>query len=70
MKHIKIVVLFLIICIALSPLSAHAKTLGLNKILSRLAKPRATSLQKLDTIEEYKGEIVKGSGIVKDVLKR
>ncbi|MGB2705238.1 MAG: hypothetical protein WBC74_00010 [Candidatus Omnitrophota bacterium] len=69
MKQIKMLVLFLILCIALSPLSAYAKTLTLNKILSRLAKPRATSLQKLETVEEYKGEIVRGTGTVKDVLK-
>ncbi len=69
MKKMKLIVLFLIVGMALTPVSAYAKTLGLNKILGRLAKPRATSLQKMDTVEEYKGEIVKGAGTVKDVLK-
>lgn len=69
MKHAKILALFLIACIILSPASAYARTMTLNKILVQLAKARATSLQKLETVEEYKGEIVRGTGTVKDVLK-
>ncbi len=69
MKKVKLVSLFLITCMALAPVSVYAKTMGINKILGHLSKPRATSLQKLETVEEYKGEIVRGTGIVKDVLK-
>jgi len=69
MKKMKYIALLLIVCMALAPISADAKTIGLKKILNRLTKPRATSLQKMDIVEKFKGELVRGAGTVKDVLK-
>jgi len=53
----------------LGPGVACAKTLNVNKLLGGLSRSRITSLQKLNTVEEYTGEIVRGTGIVKDVLR-
>ncbi|MFH1594560.1 MAG: hypothetical protein ABID09_07695 [Candidatus Omnitrophota bacterium] len=46
------------------------KGLTLNKLLSKISKSSSTTLERLNTIEEYKGQVVKGAGKVKDILKR
>ena len=69
MKRNKLFVFFLMLVIVFSPLCCYAKTLTLNKMMNQLVKSSLTSLQRMELVEKYKGQIVKGSGRVKDILK-
>lgn len=70
MKKSALFILVLIFLVTVVPLSFSAETLRLDKMLDKLTSRQATSLQKLELIEQYKGQNVRGSGKVKDVLKK
>ena len=69
MKSIKLISLLLAFSVMFSPLALCERPVRLKKMLSELTRPRNTSLRKLDIVNKYKGEIVKGVGRVKDVVK-
>ncbi|MFH1380771.1 MAG: hypothetical protein ABIH57_01180 [Candidatus Omnitrophota bacterium] len=71
MKKRIIIGLILVSLIVVLQVSAYAENGGsipLNKILQKLTKSNNTSLQRLDLSNQFKGEIVNGSGRVKDVI--
>lgn len=69
MKRNKFFIFFLIFFILVSPLSGYAQTIKLHKLLKELTGRRLTTLQKINSIEKYKGLAVKGNGKVKDIIK-
>ena len=69
MRFDKIIACFLVSLFLLYPLNALAGPMNLDSLLGKLASRRTTSLERLNLVEEYKGQAVKGSGRVKDVLK-
>lgn len=69
MKKNKFIAILLTLVIALSPLSAYARTVELNTLLRKVTRPNLTSLQRLDIIETYKGKSVRGEEKVKDIRK-
>ena len=69
MKKITFLTIFLAFSIALSPLCCYAETISLGKLLRELTGSKITSLEKSNIARKYKGEIVKGTGIVKDIIK-
>ena len=69
MKRIKFIALLLAFSVILTPLALCERPVRLKKMFSELTRPRLTSLRKLELVNKYKGEIVKGVGRVKDVVK-
>lgn len=70
MKRLKILVFFVIFAMLVSTLPAYARTINVNSLLKKLSNPKLTSYQKINYVDKYKGQTVKGSGRIKDVLKR
>jgi len=68
----KIIALFLILFILCPAAELYAKgptALNLEQLLGKITKPGSTSLQKSDAMDSYKGKIIRGSGVVRDVLR-
>jgi len=69
MKINKLLLCILILFIAFPLLSEAAKNPTLFRILKELNKSRETSLQKMEIVQSYKGQVVTGKGKVKDILR-
>ena len=68
-----IMLVSILVCVMLAgQFCAYAKNKNLNPLptlLGKLTKSGNTSLMRLYIVDEYKGEIVAGSGKVKDIIK-
>ena len=69
MKTSKIFAVIIIFVLLLYPVTVYAGNPTIGRMLAKLSNRRLTSLQKLELIEQYKGDYIKGSGRVRDVLK-
>ena len=69
MKRIKVLAFLLLISVLIYPISSDARVMNVTRILSKLTNPSLTTIEKTGFVDQYKEEIVKGSGKVVDILK-
>ncbi|MFC1576671.1 hypothetical protein ACFL3J_03260 [Candidatus Omnitrophota bacterium] len=69
MRNQKLIALCLIVLIAFSSVPSYGKAPTLYDMLRKLNKSRITTLQRSEVVDEYMGQVVKGDGRIKDILK-
>ena len=69
MKRKIICLVSILLLTALVSFSSYAENITLDTMLRKLGDRNVTSLKKVELIDSYKGQVVKGAGKVRDVVK-
>ncbi len=69
MKTRKILIALALILSMIVATHSYADTVKVEKVLSALGSQKLTSLQKMDTVEKYKNNVITGKAKVRDILR-